>query len=148
MVKNRLKDQKGLTLIELLAVIVILGIVSAIAVPSILGIIENSKVDAIKSEAIQVINAGKMYVASEGVPTTTSNGTTTSGGDISGAQIEPYLEDTQLTGITLHVTADNVISISATGNTGKNTITFTKAALTDIQGSGKPENGTLTITGP
>ena len=34
---KRLKDQKGMTLVELLAVIVILGIIAAIAIPSIGG---------------------------------------------------------------------------------------------------------------
>ena len=37
--QKRLNNEKGLTLVELLAVIVILGIIAAIAVPSIGGII-------------------------------------------------------------------------------------------------------------
>lgn len=41
-----LRNQKGLTLVELLAVIVILGIVAAIAVPAIGGVIERSKKNA------------------------------------------------------------------------------------------------------
>jgi type IV pilus assembly protein PilA len=63
--KKRLKEQRGLTLVELLAVIVILGIISAIAVPSIGGLINKTKDDAEVAEAIQIINAAKLYVASE-----------------------------------------------------------------------------------
>lgn len=65
MLKNKLKEQKGLTLIELLAVIVILGIIAAIAVPSILGLIGNSKKDAHVANAQQMISSAKMVIASE-----------------------------------------------------------------------------------
>ena len=44
LLQKRLKNEKGLTLVELLAVIVILGVIAAIAVPSIGNIIENSRV--------------------------------------------------------------------------------------------------------
>ena len=37
------KDKKGFTLIELMVVIVIMGIISAVAVPSVFGIVERSK---------------------------------------------------------------------------------------------------------
>ncbi|WP_096224781.1 type II secretion system protein [Geobacillus sp. FJAT-46040] len=62
MFKRVLKNERGLTLIELLAVIVILGIVAAIAIPSIGGIINKSKNDAKIAEGIQIINAAKMYM--------------------------------------------------------------------------------------
>ncbi|MBB5324575.1 type IV pilus assembly protein PilA [Anoxybacillus tepidamans] len=64
MLKRFLKNQKGLTLIELLAVVVILGIISAIAVPSIGGLIDNSKKDAHVANAQQMINAAKIAVTS------------------------------------------------------------------------------------
>ncbi|MDF2960945.1 MAG: prepilin-type N-terminal cleavage/methylation protein [Paenibacillus sp.] len=41
-----LKNQAGLTLVELLAVIVILGVIAAIAVPAIGGVIASSKTNA------------------------------------------------------------------------------------------------------
>nr|WP_090741840.1 type II secretion system protein [Mesobacillus persicus] len=63
MVKNHLKNQKGLTLIELLAVIVILGIIAAIAVPAIGGIINKTEKDAKVSEGIQIVNSAKMYMS-------------------------------------------------------------------------------------
>jgi type IV pilus assembly protein PilA len=40
------KNQKGLTLVELLAVIVILGVIAAIAVPTIGGVISKSKTNS------------------------------------------------------------------------------------------------------
>ncbi|MFJ7887947.1 prepilin-type N-terminal cleavage/methylation domain-containing protein [Lysinibacillus xylanilyticus] len=61
--KKLLKNQKGLTLIELLAVIVILAIVAAIAIPAIGNIISNSKDKAILSDAAGVLAGAKIAIA-------------------------------------------------------------------------------------
>lgn len=64
---KRIKNEKGLTLVELLAVVVILAIVAAIAFVMIGNVMENSRKDAAVADALQVINAAKLYeTAGEG----------------------------------------------------------------------------------
>ncbi|MFD3259830.1 prepilin-type N-terminal cleavage/methylation domain-containing protein [Paenibacillus lentus] len=57
-----MKNQKGLTLIELLAVVVILSIIALIAIPAIGGLIDNSKKDAHVANAIQMVDSAKLAV--------------------------------------------------------------------------------------
>ncbi len=66
LLKKYAKNEKGLTLIELLVVIVILGIIAAIAVVSIGNIIGNTKDKAKVTEAVQIINAAKLKHSTEG----------------------------------------------------------------------------------
>ena len=46
-----MKNKKGFTLVELLAVIVILAVILAVAVPVVLGVINKSREDALNSTA-------------------------------------------------------------------------------------------------
>src|SRR5690625_1835243 len=63
--KKHLKNERGLTLVELLAVIVILAIIAVIAFVMIGNVTENSKKDAHISNAQQLIAAAKLYDATE-----------------------------------------------------------------------------------
>ena len=56
-----LKNNKGVTLVELLIVIVILGIIAAIAVPAVGSIVENAEKDAFLADATVIRNATNTY---------------------------------------------------------------------------------------
>ena len=57
-----IRNPKGLTLLELLAVVIILGIITAIAIPTFNTIIANTKKDAHISNAIHIAEAAKMLL--------------------------------------------------------------------------------------
>ncbi|MDE3839778.1 prepilin-type cleavage/methylation domain-containing protein [Bacillus methanolicus] len=123
---KRLKNQKGLTLIELLAVIVILGIIAAIAVPSIGGIIQKSKEDAVKADAIQVLNAAKTYVAANGIPAKPLEKT----------DLENYIDEPNLDAdFKVTVTSDGkstTFQLNATKDVGDVKLTFKNATIKQI----------------
>lgn len=62
--KKRMKNEKGFTLVELLAVIVILGIILAITIPSVGGIISNAKKDTHDANMGLFENAARLYYVS------------------------------------------------------------------------------------
>src|SRR5690606_2102065 len=104
MLKKYLKNQKGLTLIELLAVIVILGIIAAIAVPAIGSVIEKTRLDAVRADAMQVLDATKLKVASEGVKGLNEEGFATYSS--TNKDLEKFIEDVKtLDSYTVHVNA-------------------------------------------
>ena len=55
------ENNGGVTLIELLIVIVVLGIIAAFSIPAIGGVISNAKKDSIYNDAISLRSATKSY---------------------------------------------------------------------------------------
>jgi type IV pilus assembly protein PilA len=96
-----LKNQKGMTLVELLAVLVILGIISAIAVPMVGNIVNDSRDKAILADAQTVLSAAKIaYANGEGKKATKNSKTEIT---LEKDVLEPYVE-----GVTL-ATDDKVV---------------------------------------
>ncbi|MEQ6389142.1 type II secretion system protein [Bacillaceae bacterium S4-13-58] len=147
MFKKILKNEKGFTLIELLAVIVILGIISAIAIPAIGNIIEKSREDAIKADAISVLEGARLAYASGDITAGTTLGTETD--PTLDAFMSEYIEQVDtgrltVTGITYD--ANGVPALTGTGQDGGVKLTFTTATIADINadtsGDDDPTNGT------
>jgi type IV pilus assembly protein PilA len=104
--KKRLKSQKGLTLIELLAVIVILGIIAAIAVPSIGALINKTEEDAKVAEGVQIINAAKLYMSAHKYDPANDDGTNDAVMELTESSLASYLDNVNEPGYTVEVTKD------------------------------------------
>jgi prepilin-type N-terminal cleavage/methylation domain-containing protein len=64
LLKTSLKDEIGLTLIELLATIVILSIIAAIAVPSLFSAIQNQRDSAVIHDVVNFYETGRIAYTS------------------------------------------------------------------------------------
>lgn len=135
LLKKRLKNEKGLSLVELLAVIVILGIISAIAVPSIGNIIENTRYNAVKADAINVINAANIYY-------TDTNETT----EVSVQKLldEKYLDAVGSIPLASTVSYTSPRGLTATGivYSGEKTVSFSGATIDGINADPNKGSGT------
>ncbi|PAE21718.1 hypothetical protein CHH80_04660 [Bacillus sp. 7504-2] len=124
-VKKQVNNQRGLTLVELLAVIVILGIIAAIAIPSIGKIIENTKIDSVKADAIQIINSAKIYYSETG------------NGDIKLEDLGGHIElNSQFKGTTVKVEKGE-FRITGTGEKDNIEVEFSNVSISDINNAKK-----------
>ena len=128
-IQKKLKEQKGMTLIELLAVIVILAIIAAIAIPAIGGIIENSRVGAIKSDAQNIMSAGELYFIDE-----EPDSTGTLSVNLKELEDGGFIEDSgsfedaaDKTKVTVNKVGSAATTFSGTGSTGGIQVVFNKA---------------------
>lgn len=128
------KDERGMTLVELLAVVVILAIVGIIAFIAIGNVIENSKKDAHVANAQQLISAAKLWEATNGdFP---SNGLSSDDGGFNEVEklVNPWVKsDTGYKGTVKKVIKgsegsedSNVYEVTMTG-------TDTKCEITDVE---------------
>ena len=84
------RNEEGLTLIELMVVVVILGIIAAIAIPSISGAMNNAKINTTETDLSTLQEALQRFYVNTGVyPSSTSNIVTTLSSTADGG---PYLD--------------------------------------------------------
>lgn len=136
-----LLNDKGMTLIELLAVVVILAIIAAIAIPTFGNVIDNSRYKAVKSDAINVINAAQLYYIDNP-------------DEIGPVQVEVLVEK----GFLKHagtltsidegdgVAKTKPLSFTGKGNFSDKTVTFIKATVNTIDGDKKKAKDITTST--
>jgi type IV pilus assembly protein PilA len=124
--KKQLNNEKGLTLIELLAVIVILAIIAAIAVPAIGNIINNSHDKALLADASNILSGAKIAMV---------DGSCSSETVCLGTELNSYIE-----GLEAPLTADDKATKHASGDWS---ITYSKLVKANFKGS---KYTSLTIT--
>ncbi|WP_193769071.1 type II secretion system protein [Metasolibacillus meyeri] len=137
--KKRIKNEKGLTLIELLAVIVILAIVAAIAVPAIGNIIENSRSKAIIADATNIMSGAQLYFTDNPGEDTFTN---TSGSETAG--LDDFIESKgKIITFTVKKESPNKITFTADVN-GVSGVTFSDLTQ-DKLNSARVSKGVITI---
>ncbi len=125
--KRILKNQHGFTLIEIIAVLVLLGILAAVAVPKYVNLqadAKNKAAEGAVAEGVSQINqyAAKHILANSTVPTTLAELVTTglanpyAGGDFSIAFAQAAAGDP------ITVTASGVVGTSVEGATASRTV--------------------------
>lgn len=144
--KKKLGNEKGMTLIELLAVIVILAIIAAIAIPAIGNIITNSKVSALQADGQNILAAASIYFTENPV----ASGTAV---DIEDIQTAGYIEDTGKITKTSGVVAGTVTynaggnTLNATSTDGAVSVEFKDATNNHISSAGtKTSTANVIIT--
>ncbi len=140
-IQQKLKDQKGMTLIELLAVIVIIAIIAAIAIPAIGGIIENSRVGAMKSDNLNAIAAADLYLIDN-----PNDATVTLAKLVGTASTAVYLDDPgSLTAFTYTVAGKTVASSAQVNNMYMTTKGATKANIANTANSSMAETAPVAV---
>ncbi|WP_298830409.1 prepilin-type N-terminal cleavage/methylation domain-containing protein [uncultured Planococcus sp.] len=140
--QKKLNNEKGMTLIELLAVIVIIAIIAAIAIPAIGNIIDNSRVGASKSDALNAFAAAELYLAeNEDAFTAAGAGSITADELTGGGYIKDFgsFTGTGATKPTFELVSGNLV-ISATAVNGGVTVGFTKTTKANVQALDNSDN--------
>jgi len=145
-IRRRLRNEKGVTLVELLVVVVILGIIAAIAIPSVGNIVENTRYNAAKADAITVLNAANLYFADTPTESSVTVATLKSSGFLQNAGKVP---DTA--SVTKASSGENTISTASSASitfSGSKTLTLNAATITHINNDQRKGSSLSSFTIP
>ena len=149
--QKKLNNEKGMTLIELLAVIVIIAIIAAIAIPAIGNIIENSRVGTMKSDNLNAIAAAELYLLDN--PTETEVELTDIAGSPAAGSVAAvagqYMDDRgSLTSFTYKKADKTVVSAAEQGTMNLNIVSpgATKAQINNYANSSRVAAGGITAS--
>src|SRR5690625_3261262 len=137
--KKQLKNERGLTLVELLAVIVILAIVAVIAFVMIGNVMENSRKDAHIANAQQAIAAAKLYDATEETIEDDITSTKLNEEGYLDPLINPWTKETDSyeATVTVERSGDQVVYKVAMSGTGNGDCDFPSTPETELAEEGR-----------
>ncbi len=142
---KKLKNERGLTLVELLAVIVILGIISTIAFVMIGNVMDNAKKDAQLANAQQLIASAKLYEASGNDITGNVSAADLHSADFIDDLVDPWNKESQLEGSSVTKT-DSGFTVTIKSASDKGNITDATEAQLRGDDSVEGDTGRAIIT--
>ena len=129
---KKIFNSRGITLVELLAVIIILGVIAAIAIPFISNLLENSRIKSEKNNAISLINMADLYFIENPHRDLSTNSVS-----VTDLMKKGYLQDINLVNDSFWIAEDKPSWICGMAYTKKNKVEFRKATVEMINNSGK-----------
>jgi type IV pilus assembly protein PilA len=84
------RSKKGFTLVEIMIVVVIIGLLAAMAIPAFQKVRENSIKGAMKNDARQLASAAQQYMLEYSLTSVTLT-VTSADGNVTSAELSPYV---------------------------------------------------------